>query len=327
MKLQHFSNYWWIGGVEHYILSLIAATPDWEHAVHVRHSVHPDAQALLQDAGIVLTFGQHYPIEPDADVLVMHNQSSRAPNYRSSGKPVVSVTHGFPLRLNGLRPYCLDVSVNSFGARLIEQTTNVSLPAAAPGLPEPPCRKQSYVLSEKPSIGLVASPRAQKLSTKLVASLNLVARSRHSIRLRALGLAGFDRFFRDADFEYELLEPAVGQAKWEFLAGLDLGFYTVGCQEGFGIAPMEMLAAGLPTVADAAGGILDQITHRQNGLLNRTPREAAVQIVALLLNQKLRERLAENALARIATEYSLEAMRGRWERIVEKVNDLAKYRW
>ncbi len=63
------------------------------------------------------------------------------------------------------------------------------------------------------------------------------------------------------------------------------------------LALLEALAAGLPIVADARGGIPEIVKHNVNGLLSGSISEMGVHLNRLRRDEHLRRRLAEGALA------------------------------
>ena len=76
--------------------------------------------------------------------------------------------------------------------------------------------------------------------------------------------------------------------------------------EGFGLTVAEALWKGKPVVATAVGGIQDQITDGENGLLVADPRDLAElmsHVGRLLAEPALARQLGENAHARVRQAY------------------------
>jgi glycosyltransferase involved in cell wall biosynthesis len=67
--------------------------------------------------------------------------------------------------------------------------------------------------------------------------------------------------------------------------------------EGFGIAALEAMAAGVPVVATSVGGLTEIVSHERTGLVvpPRNPSRLADSIERLLDDSSLRRRLAQNA--------------------------------
>lgn len=98
--------------------------------------------------------------------------------------------------------------------------------------------------------------------------------------------------------------------------------------EGMGRVILEAGAAGIPVVAAAVGGIPDVVEDGVTGLLT-PPRDAAAMAAAtlrLLHDDALRQRLGQQALAKVVPHYSLEAMVARIEALYEEVlHEKARY--
>ena len=81
-------------------------------------------------------------------------------------------------------------------------------------------------------------------------------------------------------------------------ADLDVFVHT-GTHETFCQAAQEALAAGVPVVAPAAGGLLDLVRHGDNGLLWRPdrPQDIGPAVAQLVADAELRQRMGANAHA------------------------------
>ena len=98
----------------------------------------------------------------------------------------------------------------------------------------------------------------------------------------------------------------------EYLAGADC-FVLPSLKEGFGIAVLEAMAAGVPVIASRVGGILDIIEDGKTGLLIEpgNPEEIAKAISKIYQDSVLREQLINNAIA--------ELKRYNWKNMAERV--------
>ncbi len=103
-----------------------------------------------------------------------------------------------------------------------------------------------------------------------------------------------------------------------YLASADC-FVLPSLKEGFGIAILEAMAAGLPVVASRVGGILDIIKEGYNGLLAEpgNPEALAKAIEKIYSDRFLAESLAQNAKATI-TQYSWPAICSQVMKIYDK---------
>ena len=73
--------------------------------------------------------------------------------------------------------------------------------------------------------------------------------------------------------------------------------------EGFGLTVTEAMWKARPVLASKVGGIPEQIIDGEHGILRRDPRdlkEMGDQVVKLLQDGPYRQRLGENAKARVA---------------------------
>jgi glycosyltransferase involved in cell wall biosynthesis len=111
-------------------------------------------------------------------------------------------------------------------------------------------------------------------------------------KLRASALAT-----RSADqFSFPGYVPRV--AVPALLESFDVFCYTTSTAvECHPLALLEALAAGLPIVADARGGIPEIVKHNVNGLLSNSRAEMGAHLNRLRRDEHLRRRLGEGALA------------------------------
>ena len=79
--------------------------------------------------------------------------------------------------------------------------------------------------------------------------------------------------------------------------------------EGFPLATLEAMAAGLPVLATAVGGVPEQVRHLETGILVAPddPAEIAQWIVRLHDDDALRTRLGEAARAHVLASFTLSA--------------------
>ncbi|MBI2587835.1 glycosyltransferase [Candidatus Azambacteria bacterium] len=91
--------------------------------------------------------------------------------------------------------------------------------------------------------------------------------------------------------------------------GFDL-YIQSSLKEGFPYTILEAMAAGLPIVATAVGGVPEAIIHEETGLLAR-PADAedlAEKIICLAQDPALAQRLGERTKAKVSKDFTLETM-------------------
>jgi glycosyltransferase involved in cell wall biosynthesis len=103
-------------------------------------------------------------------------------------------------------------------------------------------------------------------------------------------------------------------AKWDM-------FVLPSLEEGFGIALVEAMAAGLPVIGTTVGGILEIVEHGKTGLLVTPgdPHALADQIATLLRDTEERKRLGLAGWARVRNNFSQESMVSAVEAIYERL--------
>lgn len=74
-------------------------------------------------------------------------------------------------------------------------------------------------------------------------------------------------------------------------------------REGFGLTVTEAMWKGKAVIGGATGGILLQITDRENGLLVHTVEETAAAMIRLLQEPELAKRLGQEAKLAVARQY------------------------
>lgn len=93
-----------------------------------------------------------------------------------------------------------------------------------------------------------------------------------------------------------------------------------GDQEGFGLVIIEAMASGLPVIASESGGIVDIITHGENGLLSPEKDVKSIErnIKYLLDNPESYNKLMKNGL-KTAAEYDYSEIAKKYKYIIEKI--------
>jgi glycosyltransferase involved in cell wall biosynthesis len=99
------------------------------------------------------------------------------------------------------------------------------------------------------------------------------------------------------------------------LGQVDVFAFSTTRDEGFGIALIEAMAAGVPIVASDVAACREVLAEGEAGLLVPPSDEIAMAsaLSNLLDSPELRTRLAQTALQRVRNEYSIENCARRWE--------------
>ncbi len=95
----------------------------------------------------------------------------------------------------------------------------------------------------------------------------------------------------------------------DFLAGLDM-FLLSSTSEGFSIATIQAMAAGLPVLVTRSGGPQEIVTHGENGwmVVAGSAQAIAAGISALADDPQLRARLAANGRTHALQRFDISAM-------------------
>jgi glycosyltransferase involved in cell wall biosynthesis len=131
---------------------------------------------------------------------------------------------------------------------------------------------------------------------------------RGSLEERAIqyGIAASTRFFGNRTDIPELL----GQ--------MDVYAFSTTRDEGFGIALIEAMAAGVPVVATDVPACREVLAGGEAGVLvpPADPKSLADAIIDMLQNEVRRSDIVQAAYARVRREYSIEECAGRWEELL-----------
>lgn len=95
----------------------------------------------------------------------------------------------------------------------------------------------------------------------------------------------------------------------EIMKDLDV-FVLASRNEPFGLVVVEAMAAGIPVVATAAGGVTEIIEHGKSGFLIPIDDDGmlAESVCKILQNPELAKKHSENAILRVRSLFSIESM-------------------
>jgi LPS sulfotransferase NodH len=107
-----------------------------------------------------------------------------------------------------------------------------------------------------------------------------------------------------------------GEHVARFLAGADIGLYLTDTAEETGsLATLEMLASGLPVVAQPKGCLPELVVPGVNGYLSLEPKQIAADLERLIVSPALRRRMGL-AARRSARRWSMPRFRRQWRALV-----------
>lgn len=163
-------------------------------------------------------------------------------------------------------------------------------------------RRELGVTDDQVLVGTVANYRTQKGYPDLLAAAAEVCRQVPNARFCAVGQGPLEDEIRARHAElglgdcFQLL--GFREDVFAVLAACDV-FALASLHEGFPIAVMESLAAGVPVVATAVGGVPDAIQDGVNGFIVQPgrPEELADRLIRICSDDELRARCAAAAHA------------------------------
>ena len=115
----------------------------------------------------------------------------------------------------------------------------------------------------------------------------------------------------------------LGHEKIEILQNADVGVVNPsGRTEVCPASALEIQACGTPVVSAAEEGLLDTVLHRKTGLLGKSDRELARNILELLNNPTLAKQLGTNGISFVQEKFSYQESARQWlELFIDIYND------
>ncbi|SFV34598.1 glycosyltransferase [Hyphomicrobium facile] len=183
-------------------------------------------------------------------------------------------------------------------------------------------RSRQARLDRAPVIGMVARLDAIKDHDTLLRAFGLVRSRIPDCELWIVG----DGALRGA---LESKSHTYGIADWtkflgdradipELLGQMDVYAFSTTCDEGFGIALVEAMAAGVAVVASDVPACREVLGHGEGGILVPPGNASALaqSIVEVLQNPAMRANKIEGAAARVEREYTIQKCAMRWEALL-----------
>ncbi|MFZ5453609.1 MAG: glycosyltransferase family 4 protein [Thermodesulfobacteriota bacterium] len=189
----------------------------------------------------------------------------------------------------------------------------VDLAPFAPGRASPQIREELGLPPDQPVVGLVARlDHRAKGHLELIQALALL-QDRHPLHAVMVGGGRRQEEMRELAASLGLQERVhfLGNRRDVpvLLKAMDL-FVLPSHNEGVSLAVLEAMAAGLPVIVSAVGGLPEIVRHEENGLLipAKDVEALARSLARLLENPDLARRLGQKAREHIEARYSLESL-------------------
>ena len=218
---------------------------------------------------------------------------------------------------NDVRQKLLAAGVRPEQIRVIHSA--VEPPAGLPGAAGRAAARARYgIASGEFAIGVVAALERRKAHDVLLHALAATLSKLPPLRVLFCGdgseRAALARLTRELGLESRVrFLGELGQVA-DVLAALDL-FVLPSRHEGLGVAVLEAMAAGVPVVASAVGGLPEAVDDGRTGLLvpPEDPRALGVAIAELAADVERARRMGIAGRARVLAEFSMERMADAYE--------------
>ena len=209
----------------------------------------------------------------------------------------------------------IDVIYNGIDLARIEKKVDVQLKRETLGLSP-----------EGKVIGIVARLVPVKNHKTLIEAMKIVCSKMNECRLLIVGdgelRSSLEKLVLQNGLKERVLFLGNRSDVDEILQILDL-FVLCSVSEGFPISILEAMAAGVPILATAVGGIIEAIKRGESGMLIDVPnpQTLAEGIMELLTNASKATHFKESALRRVRSNFSLEAMARQYSKLYRELTN------
>jgi glycosyltransferase involved in cell wall biosynthesis len=248
--------------------------------------------------------------------------------------PVVSTEHGmdtwrkgFHLTLDSLLvPVSKRVIFVSEAVKAFYKSKNISFKGKGRdiynGINTPDFEKKSDASSIRSGLGLKETEKVigiigrlvpEKAHGDFIRAIQLVSQKHPNAVGLIVGdgelLESLKKEVKKAGLENRIIFTGQRNDLPEIYRALDV-FVLSSTREGFPLVVLEAMAARVPIVATAVGGVGELITDQETGLLvnSQNPEALAKAISNVLESSDLGERLAKNAYEKVKAQFSVEQM-------------------
>jgi glycosyltransferase involved in cell wall biosynthesis len=174
----------------------------------------------------------------------------------------------------------------------------------------PPDRmRKSLGVETKHAVGMVAGFSWKKDWTTFLEAARLMGETRKDVTFIAVGDGELlEKFQRRYLGQKGIVFTGLRKDAEAVIKALDVGVLCSTLAEGFPNAVLEYMAAGLPVVATAGGGISELVIEGQTGFIvsRQNPQAVAEKIGYFLEHPEAARRMGEQGRARVGQEFSLD---------------------
>jgi len=140
----------------------------------------------------------------------------------------------------------------------------------------------------------------------------------YSFKLMVMG----DASFRLEGVEVEAL-PWKEKYEIKVISQFDIGVYPLPDEQWVlgksGLKALQYMALGIPTIATAIGTIHRIIDNGENGFLVRSKEEWKQQIIDLMTNERLRQKIGKKAVKTVKQFYSIRSNKDKYLEILDRL--------
>jgi glycosyltransferase involved in cell wall biosynthesis len=193
--------------------------------------------------------------------------------------------------------------------RTVANAVDVAGPIVTPAI-RAAARKSLGIENDRLVVGCVASLTPEKDHAGLLRALSAVREDHPDVLLLLIGSGPLEHDVRDTVARLGLTDHVrllgARMDVPDLLPALDV-FALSSHYEGLPVSILEAMAAGLPTVASAVGGVPEAITDGVEGWLVQRgdPKQFADRLGRLLCDPESRRRMGAHARQRVEDRYSI----------------------
>lgn len=325
-RMLHVNRYMCIGGVEFYILNMIRAFPDIEHTVVVKKNwLDGEMAKIYGEFGVTIRMVYGNPAVVSKmminecgsyEYVIWHSslwEPGDASKYNYEGALWVRVWHGNGYGIQ--REVHTNVAVSKDSIRQANRKgLTGELPICRGGIAVEDYRERNEQ-REGFVVGRYGSDRPEKYDVKNP-EIFAGVKSEKTRYLIVGGESQREAFKKVGIDNVTTWVKASTTLKYEYLEKMDVAIYrnSKPIIEGFSIALLEMMAAGIVVVSEARGGNSEAIENGKSGFL--VPWEDIEQFKQKLCwlrdNPEKRKEMSIAARERVRAMFSLKTLRDAW---------------